>query len=157
MAAATAHKPGSVVTDPSPEAGPPPEHTEPVRLHNFTTDVPSSTHILSSRLSDDNIRTFAGASAGIASGVVTCPLDVIKTKLQAQGGLRNLGDKSTRVIYRGFVGSARTIWTEEGIRGMYRGLGPIVLGYLPTWAVYFTVYEKAKKAFGNTERKCPIS
>lgn len=33
---------------------------------------------------------------------------------------------------------------NEGFRGMYRGLGPLILGYLPTWTVYFTVYEKAK-------------
>ena len=47
-------------------------------------------------------------------------------------------------MYNGLVGTARVIWAEEGIRGMYRGLGPIVLGYLPTWAVWFTVYNESK-------------
>jgi len=28
---------------------------------------------------------------------------------------------------------------------MYRGLGPIILGYLPTWAVWFTIYGKSKE------------
>lgn len=99
-------------------------------------------------LSDNFIHAFSGATAGFASGVVTCPLDVIKTKLQAQGGwsIRHgrAGTASNTVLYRGLFGTASTIWVNEGFRGMYRGLGPLILGYLPTWTVYFTVYEKAK-------------
>lgn len=99
-------------------------------------------------LSDNFIHAFSGATAGFASGVVTCPLDVIKTKLQAQGGwsIRHGGSGTTSgtVLYRGLFGTASTIWRGEGFRGMYRGLGPLILGYLPTWTVYFTVYEKAK-------------
>lgn len=45
------------------------------------------------------------------------------------------------------------IWKEEGVKGMYRGLGPIILGYLPTWAVYFTVYERCKRWLGHEEPK----
>lgn len=49
-----------------------------------------------------------------------------------------------RKVYSGLLGTANVIWKEEGLRGMYRGLGPIILGYLPTWAVWFTVYNKSK-------------
>lgn len=38
---------------------------------------------------------------------------------------------------------------ENGIRGLYRGLGPTLLGYLPTWAIYFTVYDGIKDYFGE--------
>lgn len=55
------------------------------------------------------------------------------------------------LAYRGLVGTAKTIWSEEGVRGMYRGLGPLILGYLPTWTVYFTVYEKAKGVLDGRE------
>lgn len=30
----------------------------------------------------------------------------------------------------------------------YRGLGPTIIGYLPTWAIYFTVYDKVKVKMG---------
>lgn len=99
------------------------------------------------RASDSQFHTIAGAIGGFTSGIITCPLDVIKTKLQAQGGYvptdqgRHAGHPK---LYNGLVGTAKVIWREEGIRGMYRGLGPIVLGYLPTWAVWFTVYNKSK-------------
>lgn len=100
----------------------------------------------------DSFNAVAGSIGGFASGVVTCPLDVIKTKLQAQGGFRSQSG-ATRppgaVVYHGLMGTARVIWREEGLRGMYRGLGPIILGYLPTWAVWFTVYGRSKEYFGK--------
>lgn len=90
-----------------------------------------------------------GGLAGAASGMVSCPLDVIKTKLQAQGGFQAMrnGVKLSNVAYRGVQGTAEMIWKEEGLRGMYRGLGPMLLGYVPTWAVYLTVYNKAQRYF----------
>ncbi|RYP30646.1 hypothetical protein DL767_006146 [Monosporascus sp. MG133] len=97
--------------------------------------------------SESQFNALSGAVGGFASGIATCPLDVIKTKLQAQGGFvpvskgRHVGH---RKVYRGLVGTAKVIWREDGIRGLYRGLGPIILGYLPTWAVWFTVYNKSK-------------
>lgn len=101
--------------------------------------------------SDSTFHALAGAIGGFTSGVVTCPLDVIKTKLQAQGGFRaqqaNTSQTPTNIVYRGMLGTARIIWKEEGLKGMYRGLGPIILGYLPTWAVWFTVYGKSKTYF----------
>ncbi|KAJ2990349.1 hypothetical protein NUW58_g2993 [Xylaria curta] len=100
------------------------------------------------RASESQFNALAGAVGGFTSGVVTCPLDVIKTKLQAQGGFlpvskgRHVGHHK---VYSGLIGTGGAIWREEGIRGLYRGLGPIVMGYLPTWAVWFTVYNRSKR------------
>ena len=90
--------------------------------------------------------TLSGGLAGAASGIVSCPLDVIKTKLQAQGGFSRPRD-GRKGAYRGVVGTARMIWGEEGVRGLYRGLGPMLLGYVPTWAVYLTVYNKTQRYY----------
>lgn len=100
--------------------------------------------------SETGFNTLAGAAGGFMSGVVTCPLDVIKTKLQGQGGFRaNKAGGPATLVYKGMIGTASVIWREEGVRGMYRGLGPIILGYLPTWAVWFTVYGKSKSFFSQ--------
>ncbi|KAK0635905.1 mitochondrial carrier protein [Bombardia bombarda] len=104
------------------------------------------------RASTSQFNALAGAIGGFTSGIITCPLDVIKTKLQAQGGFaavqkgRHVGHAK---VYEGLVGTASVIWKQEGIRGMYRGLGPIIMGYLPTWAVWFTVYNKSKLWLGQ--------
>ncbi|KAI8052779.1 mitochondrial carrier domain-containing protein [Thamnidium elegans] len=88
--------------------------------------------------------SIAGAGAGIVSSIVTCPLDVAKTRLQNQG-VPLPGER----LYSGTVGTLSRIWTEEGIRGLYRGLGPTILGYLPTWAIYFTAYDYCKSHWAD--------
>jgi solute carrier family 25 folate transporter 32 len=97
-------------------------------------------------LPDGPINALCGATAGVASGIVTCPLDVIKTRLQAQGSFRpRKYTGPTRAVYKGLTGTARVIWRDDGVRGLYRGLGPMLLGYIPTWAVYMSTYESTKE------------
>ncbi|GLU16802.1 hypothetical protein SLE2022_332160 [Rubroshorea leprosula] len=83
----------------------------------------------------------AGAAAGVIAATFVCPLDVIKTRFQVHGlpKLNNGGVKGSLI-----VGSLEQIFHKEGLRGMYRGLAPTVLALLPTWAVYFTMYEQLK-------------
>lgn len=45
--------------------------------------------------------------------------------------------------------TVKNILKHDGIRGLYRGLGPTILGYLPTWAIYFAVYDGIKNRFGE--------
>ena len=101
---------------------------------------------LATRLPSQYVDPFSGAVAGAFAGIVSCPLDVIKTKLQAQGGFRpkTSGAQLTSAVYRGISGTAATIWREDGLRGLYRGLNPMLLGYVPTWAVYLTVYNRTQ-------------
>ncbi|EMR10158.1 hypothetical protein PNEG_01432 [Pneumocystis murina B123] len=52
--------------------------------------------------------------------------------------------------YKGFYNTLLRIWFEEGIRGFYRGLGPLMAGYFPTWGIYFTIYERCKDIYGRS-------
>ncbi|KAK3702018.1 hypothetical protein LTR37_015132 [Vermiconidia calcicola] len=126
----------------------PPTNNPVLRQH---TPFPSLA-VWTSSLSPASVNSFSGAMAGMASGIVTCPLDVIKTKLQAQGsfstaGVQTKGSPPASAIYQGLVGTARTIVRQDGFKGMYRGLGPMLLGYLPTWAVYMAVYDSSREYF----------
>lgn len=110
------------------------------------------------RLPKESVIPLSGGLAGAVAGVVSCPLDVIKTKLQAQGGFQGTrgGLDAPSIAYRGVAGSASTIWREDGLRGMYRGLGPMLLGYIPTWAVYLTVYNKSQAFFRTRTGECSL-
>lgn len=111
--------------------------------------------LFAARRPDAQVNSFSGAVAGLASGIVTCPLDVIKTKLQGQAAFRpRNGTSAARPSYQGMVGTASVIWQQDGLRGMYRGLGPMLLGYLPTWAVYMAVYGASRDYYYSQMGEC---
>ncbi|WFD32751.1 hypothetical protein MSPP1_003802 [Malassezia sp. CBS 17886] len=85
----------------------------------------------------------AGACAGFVSSMVTCPLDVIKTRLQAE--TLSFGMQRPVNGFRAVTHLISRIWHDDGVRGFYRGLGPTMIGYLPTWAIYFGVYDTCKQ------------
>ncbi|PJF19347.1 Mitochondrial nad transporter [Paramicrosporidium saccamoebae] len=90
---------------------------------------------------DDKIwkHVVAGAAAGWMIAFVTCPLDVVKTRLQAKSV-----QSAQQAQSAGFVKQLGTIWKQEGLRGMYRGLGPTLVGYLPAFSIYFPTYHFCK-------------
>jgi solute carrier family 25 folate transporter 32 len=123
--------------------------TDPKTTSNWSAPF-RSVAVKVAQLPDGSINALCGASAGIASGIVTCPLDVIKTRLQSQGSFRpRTYTGPTRAVYKGLTGTARIIWLEDGVRGLYRGLGPMLLGYIPTWAVYMSTYEYTKESLNQ--------
>jgi solute carrier family 25 folate transporter 32 len=138
--------------DPEPPPSPSTSHSEryapAAAMPNPNVALHSTIALKFAALPNSSVNAVCGAAAGIASGIVTCPLDVIKTRLQAQGSWRRRDPaRPTRAVYNGLAGTARVIWTQDGVRGMYRGLGPMLLGYIPTWAVYMSVYDFSKDFF----------
>ena len=75
----------------------------------------------------------AGTVAGGMATATLYPLDLVKTRLQVQQERR------------GIVSAMRNIVQREGVRGLYQGLGPALLGNTVTWGGYFFFYEAAKQ------------
>jgi solute carrier family 25 folate transporter 32 len=126
----------------------------------ITRQFPNLSIWTAHNLTTAGVNSFSGASAGMISAIATCPLDVIKTKLQnqasASAGIPE-GQPRPPPLYKGLVGTAKVIQRQEGLSGFYRGVRPMVLGYIPTWAVYMSVYDSSRQflydnGYGEQER-----
>ncbi|XP_057772779.1 LOW QUALITY PROTEIN: mitochondrial arginine transporter BAC2-like [Salvia miltiorrhiza] len=78
---------------------------------------------------------LAGGLAGVASWICCYPLDVVKTRLQAQS--------SSTERYGGIVDCFRQSVREEGYHVLWRGLGTAVLRAFIVNGAIFTAYETA--------------
>ena len=76
----------------------------------------------------DNL--WAAWVAGMTSSLLTNPIWLVKTRLQLQregGGAAAAAGAPPQTQYRGTAHALVTIAREEGLRGLYRGLGPALL------------------------------
>ncbi|KAF3781812.1 Mitoferrin [Nymphaea thermarum] len=91
------------------------------------------------------VHVTAGVAAGALAGVVTTPLDVVKTRLQCQGvcGCDRFTSSS--------IGSViQMIVRREGYAGLMRGWRPRMLFHAPAAAICWSTYEAAKAFFQET-------
>lgn len=79
----------------------------------------------------------AGAVAGGLGSYITNPLDVIKTRLQIDGGVEFSG---------GVIDCARRTWTEEGPGAFLKGSVPRLIHKVPANAIFFFSYELFRRA-----------
>jgi solute carrier family 25 protein 34/35 len=94
------------------------------------------------------VDTFlAGGAAAAMSICFVNPMDVVKSRLQLQG---ELGAKASHVT-RGVAGELMHIGKTEGLRGLYRGLGPAVLYQFSGNSIRFGVYHVGKQMAGVPE------
>ncbi|KAL2966474.1 hypothetical protein AAZX31_16G119200 [Glycine max] len=91
----------------------------------------------------------AGAAAGFATVAVMHPLDVVRTRFQV-----NDGRVSHLPIYKNTAHAVFAIARSEGLRGLYAGFLPGVLGSTISWGLYFFFYDRAKQRYArNREEK----
>ncbi|XP_029974179.1 solute carrier family 25 member 33 [Salarias fasciatus] len=111
---------------------------------------------------DTLLHLFAGGCSGTIGAIVTCPLEVLKTRLQSSGiALRpavfqvQLGTLSGAGVIRpgtvtpGLLQVLRSILEKEGPKSLFRGLGPNLVGVAPSRAIYFAAYSKSKEVFNG--------
>lgn len=69
--------------------------------------------------------------------VITYPHEVVRTRLREQSQMGAFK-------YNGFVGALRTIAAEEGLRGLYGGMGMHLTRSAPNAAIMFLTFELVK-------------
>ncbi|PGH12144.1 hypothetical protein AJ79_04438 [Helicocarpus griseus UAMH5409] len=105
---------------------------------------------------------LAGGVGGMTAATLTCPLDVLKTRLQSdfyQAQLRSLRDahplpqsksvfalpRSAMLHFSETLQMLRSIHVHEGWRGLFKGLGPNLIGVVPARAINFYAYGNGKR------------
>ncbi|KAL4650932.1 hypothetical protein ACB092_01G122700 [Castanea dentata] len=86
-----------------------------------------------------NIETLLiGSAAGAISSSATFPLEVARKHMQ-------VGALSGRQVYKNVLHALASILEQEGIQGLYRGLGPSCMKLVPAAGISFMCYEACKR------------
>ena len=83
-----------------------------------------------------------GSGAGFGAKLAVYPLDLTKKRLQVQGFERGRKGFGRMQEYKGLANCMRTIVTDEGFRGLYKGLTPSLLKAVVSAACIFFSYEQ---------------
>lgn len=97
---------------------------------------------------------LSGGVAGTVSWAVIYPFDVIKSHMQASSALSSskvptssrcvASLQRTQNLKAGVLSVTKALWEERGVRGIYRGVVPVLVRAFPIHAVCLGVYQMVK-------------
>jgi len=121
----------------------------PVTTRNHDGDNES----LDSRSRSDINSTFwrnfvCGSVAGLLQAVIICPTEHIKCRLQvdAAATMGKSTSTSTSTKNNGPISMARYIYKHHGIRGLFCGWSATCIREVPTFGLYFAVYDGVRQS-----------
>ncbi|KAF6157216.1 hypothetical protein GIB67_041677 [Kingdonia uniflora] len=95
------------------------------------------------------IDLLAGSAAGGTAVICTYPLDLVRTKLAYQVIPKRGNGVSSSIhaqpVYNGIKDAFKGVYKEGGVRSLYRGVCPTLVGILPYAGLKFYVYEELKR------------
>ena len=95
-------------------------------------------------------RALAGGLAGATSTALLFPLDNIATRLATSAATGAAMVNGVKVVGAlGLLRAAGAVVKTEGVRGLYRGFRPAVLGIVPEAAITYGAYDALKEWAGG--------
>ncbi|GAA6061169.1 hypothetical protein JCM10212_005755 [Sporobolomyces blumeae] len=85
-------------------------------------------------------QSVAGVTAGLVSTVCMQPLDLLKVQLQV-----STTTKTRSTLGQIGYGLKEIVKRDGGVRGLYRGIGPNLVGNASSWGLYFLWYTDFKR------------
>eukprot|EP00727_Mastigamoeba_balamuthi_P011596 m51a1_g7059 putative ADT/ATP transporter (272) ;mRNA; f:168823-170002 len=83
---------------------------------------------------------LAGMGSGVFSTLITHPLDTVRSRIQANPGQFN---------YKSTLHGMMSIASEEGLNGLYRGVGVTLVGNVVSFGLYYFYFDGIKKMLGK--------
>lgn len=127
----------------------------PARAINFYT-YGNGKKIISQRFNDGKeaawVHLCSAATAGLVTGTATCPIWVVKTRMQLdKSHAKKIGVPQVR-RYKNALDCTMQTFRHEGIRGLYRGLGASYLGVTES-TLQWVLYEQMKMSLADREQR----
>ena len=88
-----------------------------------------------------------GASSGTFGATMVYPINLLRTRLQAQGTYAH------PYTYTGFVDVTRQTIQREGVQGLFKGLVPNLAKVIPAVSISYLMYENLKVLFKLNDKK----
>ncbi|AQZ13098.1 RIM2 (YBR192W) [Zygosaccharomyces parabailii] len=112
------------------------------------------------------VHFVAGGVGGMAGAVVTCPFDLVKTRLQSdvyQSIYRSKATYSTGTMtqktinyvvqagvhFKETFGILGSVYRQEGFTSLFKGLGPNLVGVIPARSINFFTYGTTKDIYSR--------
>lgn len=120
-------------------------------------DAIKLSEVLSTEIKVSDVRPWvhfvAGGLGGMAGAIATCPLDVVKTRLQSDVYTKsyNQSIKSKNFLIKSAQHFGETfsilgnVYRTEGTRALFKGLGPNLAGVIPARSINFVTYGTTKQ------------
>eukprot|EP01090_Pellita_catalonica_P001461 TRINITY_DN11206_c0_g1_i1.p1 TRINITY_DN11206_c0_g1~~TRINITY_DN11206_c0_g1_i1.p1 ORF type:complete len:315 (-),score=31.95 TRINITY_DN11206_c0_g1_i1:85-1029(-) len=92
---------------------------------------------------------IAGGGSGLTASVIVCPVELVKSKMQAQGAAAAL----KTLKYKSTIDCVLQIVRGNGIGGLFKGQLVTTLREIPSYAAYFWSYELCRRIWMKTVQK----
>jgi len=89
-----------------------------------------------------------GCFSGAIGALAVYPIDLVKTRMQNQ--------RAGELIYKNSLDCCSKVIKNEGILGLYRGLGPQLLGVSPEKAIKLTMNDFMRGSLKNKDGSIPL-
>ncbi|OAF70029.1 Calcium-binding mitochondrial carrier protein Aralar1 [Intoshia linei] len=95
-----------------------------------------------------------GGIAGGIGAMAVYPIDLVKTRMQNQR--KHINIKIDEILYKSSVDCAKKVLRHEGLRGLYRGLLPQLVGVAPEKAIKLTVNDFMRSKLRRGDEVLPF-
>ncbi|XP_053372999.1 electrogenic aspartate/glutamate antiporter SLC25A13, mitochondrial-like [Mercenaria mercenaria] len=99
------------------------------------------------QIAESVYRFGLGALAGATGATAVYPIDLVKTRLQNQRTGMMVGE----LMYKNSFDCFKKVVRHEGFRGLYRGLGPQLVGVAPEKAIKLTMNDLMRDRLCNKD------
>ena len=101
----------------------------------------------------ESVYNFAlGSVAGAFGATVVYPIDLVKTRMQNQRGTT----PGQQPLYKNSIDCFTKVIGREGVRGLYSGLGPQLVGVAPEKAIKLTVNDLVRGKLTQVDGTLPL-